>query len=204
MRPRDLPGYSHVLSLLYPPYLLQAIPCSFWALACLAALPSPTASIWFLFVGPEVCPASDLLTTAIRLPSDSPSPGTPLPLANASRCRARSGLSPYRTCARRAHREKHPISEEIRCFWSCWADSNCRPHPYQYWEVSILYVFTVFFVHYFHYGKFFATFPVHKFHCFPGLFPKLFPKPFPKSDLKNILGTHQKPNFLLGFWKLEY
>ena len=28
-------------------------------------------------------------------------------------------------------KEKRRISEETRCFWSCWADSNCRPHPYQ-------------------------------------------------------------------------
>jgi hypothetical protein len=24
--------------------------------------------------------------------------------------------------------QNQPISED---FWSCWADSNCRPHPYQ-------------------------------------------------------------------------
>ena len=40
------------------------------------------------------------------LPSDSASRRTPLPLANASRCRARSGLSPYRTCARRAQHKQ--------------------------------------------------------------------------------------------------
>ena len=57
----------------------------------------------FLFVGSELCPWRDLSTLQIRLPSDSASRRTPLPLANASRCRARSGLSPYRTCAHRAH-----------------------------------------------------------------------------------------------------
>ena len=56
----------------------------------------------FLFVRSEFC---------LRLPSDSVSRRTPLPLATASRCRARSGLSPYRTCARRAHRQngRHPM-----------------------------------------------------------------------------------------------
>ena len=29
-------------------------------------------------------------------------------------------------------KRKHPKSEDFRCFsWSCWADLNRRPHPYQ-------------------------------------------------------------------------
>ena len=60
----------------------------------------------FLFVGPGFCPWRDLSTLQIRLSSDSASRRTPLPLANASHCRARSGLSPYRTCAHRAHQPK--------------------------------------------------------------------------------------------------
>lgn len=48
----------------------------------------------FLFVGPELC---------LRLPSDSASRQTPLPLANASCYRARSGLSPPSCCPCRAH-----------------------------------------------------------------------------------------------------
>ena len=27
--------------------------------------------------------------------------------------------------------EKAPKAEVFDAFWSCWADSNCRPHPYQ-------------------------------------------------------------------------
>ena len=42
----------------------------------------------------------------IRLPSDSTSRWTPLPSANASYCRARSGLSPPSCCPCRAHYEK--------------------------------------------------------------------------------------------------
>ena len=57
----------------------------------------------FLFVRPEFCPLGDLSTPKIRLSSDSPSRWTPLPLASPSRYRADSGLSPYRTCAHRAH-----------------------------------------------------------------------------------------------------
>ena len=51
----------------------------------------------FLFVGSGFC---------LRLPSDSTSRWTPLPLANSSCCQVCSGLSPpsYRTC--RAHRQK--------------------------------------------------------------------------------------------------
>ena len=57
----------------------------------------------FLFVRPEFCPLGDLSTPNIRLSSDSTSRWTPLPLAKSSRYRATSGLSPYRTCAHRAH-----------------------------------------------------------------------------------------------------
>ena len=57
----------------------------------------------FLFVRPEFCPSGDLSTPKIRLSSDSASRRTPLPLAKSSRYRATSGLSPYRTCAHRAH-----------------------------------------------------------------------------------------------------
>ena len=37
---------------------------------------------------------------------------------------------PFQEIARFAHK-KVPISFEIGTFWSCWADSNRRPHPYQ-------------------------------------------------------------------------
>ena len=43
-----------------------------------------------------------------------------------------------RSCQNKQHQKvaknkrKHPKSEDFRCFsWSCWADSNRRPHPYQ-------------------------------------------------------------------------
>ena len=57
----------------------------------------------FLFVCPKLCPAVNLSTSAIRLPSDSTSQWIPLPLANGSCYRVRSRLSPpsYRPC--RAH-----------------------------------------------------------------------------------------------------
>ena len=59
--------------------------------------PSTGLNMRFLFVGPGLC---------LRLPSDSTSRWTPLPLANASCYRARSGLAPpsYRPC--RAHNYK--------------------------------------------------------------------------------------------------
>lgn len=49
-------------------------------------------------------PAKALLSLYIRLPSNSASRRTPLPSANASRCRAHSGLSPPSYCPCRAHR----------------------------------------------------------------------------------------------------
>ena len=48
----------------------------------------------FLFIGPGFC---------LRLPSDSTSRWTPLPLANGSHCQAHSGLSPPSYCPCRAH-----------------------------------------------------------------------------------------------------
>ena len=60
----------------------------------------------FLYVRSEFCPSRDLSTPEIRLSSDSASRWTPLPLASPSHCRVDSGLSPYRTCAHRAHQKK--------------------------------------------------------------------------------------------------
>lgn len=54
----------------------------------------------FLSVRPRVC---------LQLPSDSASRWTPLPLAKSSRYRATSGLSPYRTCAHRAHSKRRRL-----------------------------------------------------------------------------------------------
>ena len=33
--------------------------------------------------------------------------------------------------------KKAPKTEVFDAFWSCWADSNCRPHPYQDWLVVV-------------------------------------------------------------------
>ena len=33
--------------------------------------------------------------------------------------------------------KKAPKVEAFDAFWSCWADSNCRPHPYQDWLVVV-------------------------------------------------------------------
>ena len=67
----------------------------------------------FLFVGPRFC---------LRLPSDSTSRWTPLPLANSSHCNACSGLTPPSLCACRAHpsstgfagapSEREPLKEQ--------------------------------------------------------------------------------------------
>ena len=70
----------------------------YWTSFCVGnSSVSSTPSIQFLFVRPRFC---------LRLPSDSASRRTPLPLANSSYCQACSGLSPpsYYTC--RAHNIK--------------------------------------------------------------------------------------------------
>jgi hypothetical protein len=40
-----------------------------------------------------------------------------LPLANPSHCRADSGLSPYRTCAHRAHAKKKDPKSDLSSWW---------------------------------------------------------------------------------------
>ena len=52
-------------------------------------------------------------STDIRLPSDSTSRWTPLPSANASYCRARSGLSPLSCCSCRAHHKSGQGSRKL-------------------------------------------------------------------------------------------
>ena len=103
MRLQDLPGYSHILSLftcrIYRKRFRVAIGlCFVWQ-----TYPRSRPYMRFLFVRPEFCPLGDLSTPKIRLSSDSTSRWTPLPLAKSSHYRATSGLSPYRTCAHRAH-----------------------------------------------------------------------------------------------------
>ena len=106
MRLRDLPGYSHVLSLftrrIYRKRFRVAIGLCFVVQTC----PRFRPYMRFLFVRPEFCPLGDLSTPNIRLSSDSTSRWTPLSLAKPSHYRATSGLSPYRTCAHRAHTKK--------------------------------------------------------------------------------------------------
>ena len=103
MRPQDLPGYSHVLSLftcrIYRKRFRVAMGLHFVA----QTYPRFRPYMRFLYVRPEICPLADLSSPKIRLSSDFTSQRTPLPLAKPSRYRAASGLSPYRMCSHRAH-----------------------------------------------------------------------------------------------------
>ena len=63
------PGKNKVFLSTYLPHLLEAIPCSFWISACLAALSLLPASMRFLSVRPEIC---------LHLPSDPASRRSPL------------------------------------------------------------------------------------------------------------------------------
>ena len=66
------PGTTRLFPSIYLPHLPPLVPCSYWTLTWVAALSQAIAYIRFLFVRPEVCR---------RLPSDSTSRWTPLPLA---------------------------------------------------------------------------------------------------------------------------
>ena len=118
LRPQDLPGYSHILSLftcrIYRKQFRVAIGLCF----DLQTHPRSQPYMRFLFVRPEICPLGDLLTPKIRLSLDSASRRTPLPLARPSRYRAASGLSPYRMCAHRAHKQNKQAPQKGAClFW---------------------------------------------------------------------------------------
>ncbi len=65
------PGNAHLLSRLCPSHLRPCFLDRFWALEIYASLPSTSASMRFLFVGPAFCRS---------LPSDSASRRTPLRL----------------------------------------------------------------------------------------------------------------------------
>ena len=86
------------VSITFPSYICRIYTTRFgqyWTLLYQASSSvSQMPYIRFLFVRPRVC---------LRLPSDSTSRWTPLPLANSSYCQVCSGLSPpsYRPC--RAH-----------------------------------------------------------------------------------------------------
>ena len=135
LRPQDLPGYSHILSL-----FTCRIYCKRFRVAiglCFVRQTHPRSQPYmrFLFVRPEICPLGGLSTPKIRLSSDSASRRTPLPLANPSRYRADSGLSPYRTCAHRAHIKKRPhIVQNGRCkvfsFVLAWDFRGCQTLPF--------------------------------------------------------------------------
>ena len=118
MRPQDLPGYSHALSLFTCRIYRKRFRAVIGLCFVMQTHPRLRPYMRFLFVRPEVCPLGDLLTPKIRLSSDSASRRTPLPLASPSHCRADSGLSPYRTCAHRAHIKKSPA--DWRDFLLCW------------------------------------------------------------------------------------
>ena len=61
--------------------------------------------------------------------------GTLRPFPMLSYCGSGCGSSLTHTLTHRLNpensKEKVLFSEENRTFWSCWADSNRRPHPYQ-------------------------------------------------------------------------
>ena len=125
LRPQDLPGYSHILSLftcrIYRKRFRVAIGLCFVR----QTHPRSQPYMRFLFVRPEICPLGGLSTPKIRLSSDSASRRTPLPLAKSSRYRATSGLSPYRTCAHRAHIEKMTLQEQsCRVFFYAESPEN--------------------------------------------------------------------------------
>jgi len=94
------------------PHLPCMIPCSYRALACMAVLPSCMASMRFLFIRPEICPSVYLFPTSsfLQIP---PRDGHPCLRLYPSPYRADSGLSPVRTCARRAHHKNSPVRSRL-------------------------------------------------------------------------------------------
>ena len=141
MRPQDLPGYSHALSLFTCRIYRKRFRAVIGLCFVMQTHPRLRPYMRFLFVRPEICPLGDLLTPKIRLSSDSASRRTPLPLANPSHCRADSGLSPYRTCAHRAH-IKTGSTSRLFCGAGCasllcrWGLGDGKPVPYIYGSIA--------------------------------------------------------------------
>jgi hypothetical protein len=84
------PGIAHPPSRLCASDLRHRVPYMYGALHFTACSPHGAASIRFLCVAPAL---------RFRLPSDSRSPGKPLPSANTCPCRLCRGLSPPNECA---------------------------------------------------------------------------------------------------------
>ena len=88
----------------------------YWTSFCIGnSSVSGTPYIWFLFVRPRLC---------LRLPSDSTSRWTPLPLANSSYCQVCSGLSPPNDSACRAHNRLHWHCPQCQCISIQWPNGN--------------------------------------------------------------------------------
>ncbi len=94
------PGKSDSLHPMYPPHLLNEARAVLDFVLIRRLVRSIQPHMRFLFIGSGLCR---------RLPSDSTSRWTPLPLASGSHCQAHSGLSPpsYRPC-RAHHQQKRP------------------------------------------------------------------------------------------------
>jgi hypothetical protein len=96
------PGIAHTPSRLCASDIRHRVPYMYRALHLFACSPHGAASIRFLFVAPALC---------FRLPSDSRSPGKPLPSANTCPCRLCRGLSPPSECALPGAQKERPSSQ---------------------------------------------------------------------------------------------
>ena len=112
------PGKSDSLHPMYPPHLLNEARAVLDFVLCGKLVHSIQPRMRFLFIGSELC---------LRLPSDSTSRWTPLPLASGSHYQAHSGLSPpsYRPC--RAHHNKE---NRILLFSYCYKRVYIFVHRY--------------------------------------------------------------------------
>ena len=101
----------------------------YWILFCHANSSSPLKPCMrFLFIRPEFCR---------RLPSDSSSRRTPLPLANDSYCQVHSGLTPpsYRPC--RAHTKNHLQKKLVSGWFWGWAQQDLNLWPADYESAAL-------------------------------------------------------------------
>ena len=94
-------GKRYHLHLIYLLHLHLEIRAVLDFILCRILVRFKTPYMQFLFVRPRFC---------LRLPSDSTSRWTPLPLANSSYCQVCSGLSPPSNSACRAHYKKRKIA----------------------------------------------------------------------------------------------
>ena len=132
-------GTTRFFLSIHLPHLSPVIPCSYWASAWSAVLPSRKT-----FYVISVRQTRDLPVVSLFPHPASfrfPSRGHPCLRLYPSHCRADSGLSPVRNVRRQAHRAKRLATSTNTVFARCFSLLNCQKQEYIFRQKSIIIVY---------------------------------------------------------------